>query len=79
MFYSLESYRYELPDSHIAQVPANPPESAKLMVVDGSSDQILHSTFDHFPEHVEEGTLVFLNDTKVLPARINRVFQITHQ
>lgn len=76
--YSLAAYAYDLPETHIAQVPVQPPESARLMSVSLLGDTIGHGDFFSFPELILPGTLMFLNDTEVLPARISRTFTIEH-
>lgn len=76
--YSLAAYAYDLPESHIAQVPVQPPESARLMSVSLLGDTIGHGDFFSFPQLILPGTLMFLNDTEVLPARISRTFSIEH-
>jgi S-adenosylmethionine:tRNA ribosyltransferase-isomerase len=58
---------YALPPELVAQEPAPEREAARLMVVGGA---LAHRTIAELPEHVAEGTLVVVNDTKVLPARI---------
>ena len=66
----LESYDYTLPQNAIAQNPANPRESAKLLVYERQSGRITHSNFYHFCDFIPQGTLIVLNDTKVIQARI---------
>ena len=68
--FMLSSYDYILPQSAIAQSPANPRESAKLLVYERQSGRITHSDFYHFCDFVPQETLLVLNDTKVLKARI---------
>lgn len=62
--YSLNDYLYSLPESLIAQVPLDPPESARLLV-DGE-----HSTFADLPSYLHKGDLIAFNDTRVLRARL---------
>jgi len=76
--YSLAAYAYDLPEAQIAQVPVHPPESARLMSVSLLDDTIGHGDFFSFPQLILPGTLMFLNDTEVLPARISHVFSIEH-
>ena len=73
--FSLDSYAYHLPESLIAQVPVQPPESAKLMFI-RSNREVEHMTFSGLPEELAQETLIFLNDTKVLPARITEKLTI---
>ncbi len=62
-------FDYELPESAIGQTPAEPRDSARLLV-DGS-DEILHRTVADLPDLLQSGDLVVVNDTKVLPARFH--------
>lgn len=61
---------YELPEELIAQKPAEPRDSSRLMVVDVSSGEISHHTFRELPVFLRPGDAVVLNETKVLPARL---------
>jgi S-adenosylmethionine:tRNA ribosyltransferase-isomerase len=61
---------YELPETLIAQKPAEPRDSSRLMVVDVKSGQISHHTFRDLPRFLRPGDAVVLNETKVLPARL---------
>lgn len=61
---------YELPESLIAQKPAEPRDSSRLMVVDVPAGEIKHHTFRDLPNFLKTGDAVVLNETKVLPARL---------
>ena len=67
------AYDYNLPKELIAQDPAEPRDSSRLMVVhkkDGSTeDRIFHD----ITEYLNPGDLLVLNDTRVLPARVEGV------
>ncbi len=65
-----ESYDYELPSSLVAQYPANPPDSARLLVFDRKSGQITHTTFKELGQFVPKECAFVFNDTKVIKARI---------
>ena len=64
-----EDFDYELPERFIAQQPAIPRDSCKLMVVnrDGS---IEHRVFRDIGEYLRAGDLLVVNETRVLPARL---------
>lgn len=69
--YSLSSYNYNLPPENIAQSPANPRDSSRLLVWDVK--QNITDTNNHFRDIVKflaPGDLLILNDTKVIPARL---------
>lgn len=61
-------YDYALPRELIAQQPASPRSSARLMVL--SSRGIEHRFFRELPGYLERGDVLVLNNTKVLPARL---------
>ena len=64
------SYDYVLPNGHIATSPVHPRDHAKLLVYDRKSDTITHTTFQHLLEFVPQKCDIFLNDTRVIKARI---------
>jgi S-adenosylmethionine:tRNA ribosyltransferase-isomerase len=66
-------FDYELPTGMIAQSPAEPRDSCRLMVVDRVSGQIDHRVFSELPEYVHPGDLVVVNETRVMPARLHGV------
>jgi S-adenosylmethionine:tRNA ribosyltransferase-isomerase len=61
---------YELPEDLIAQRPAEPRDASRLMVVDVPRDSIAHHTFRDLPNFLRPGDALVLNETKVLPARV---------
>jgi S-adenosylmethionine:tRNA ribosyltransferase-isomerase len=62
---------YDLPADLIAQAPAEPRSSARLMVYDRATREVRHRTFSDLPDELREDDLVVVNDTRVLPARIH--------
>lgn len=64
-----DDFDYDLPERFIAQAPADPRDSCKLMVVrkDGSLE---HRIFRDIIEYLNPGDLLVVNDTRVLPARL---------
>ena len=63
----LSDFDYYLPKSLIAQSPVEPRDNSKLMIVD---DEIEHKMFYNLPDCLENGDVVVLNDSMVVPARI---------
>src|SRR5919199_3654109 len=61
---------YELPEGLIAQKPASPRDSSRLMVVDVRKRTIEHRVFRDLSSFLGPGDAVVLNETKVLPARL---------
>ncbi len=65
-----QSYDYTLPPEQIATTPVHPRDHAKLLVYDRSADTVTHTTFKHLLDFLPQSCDVFLNDTKVIKARI---------
>ena len=64
------SYDYNLPKELIATHPVSPADSARLLVFDRSTNKITHTTFKHLMDFLPSNLSIFLNDTKVIKARI---------
>ena len=64
-----DDFDYELPETYIAQTPAVPRDSCKLMVL-GRDGRIEHRVFSDIVEYVRPGDLFVVNVTRVLPARL---------
>jgi S-adenosylmethionine:tRNA ribosyltransferase-isomerase len=61
---------YELPPELIAQHPAARRDHSRLLVHKRATGEARHRRFDELPQELPEGTLVVVNDTRVLPARL---------
>jgi len=61
---------YELPPELIAQTPLEQRDSSRLFVHDRATGETRHRRFDQLAEELPAGTLVVVNDTRVLPARL---------
>jgi S-adenosylmethionine:tRNA ribosyltransferase-isomerase len=59
-----------LPDDRIALRPANPRDSARMLVVDAEGG-LADRTVRDLPSLLRPGDIVVLNDTKVIPARLS--------
>jgi len=64
------SYDFFLPSSLIAIAPAFPADSAKLLVYDRKQNRITHTIFKEILDFLPQELEIFLNDTKVIKARI---------
>ena len=64
------SYEYNLPKELIATHPVSPADSARLLVYNRSTNKITHTTFKHLMDFLPQNLSIFLNDTKVIKARI---------
>jgi len=61
---------YELPQELIAQHPLERRDRSRLLVHDRASGHTRHRRFDELPAELHKETLVVVNDTRVLPARL---------
>ncbi len=61
---------YKLPGALIAQAPAEPRDSSRLMLVDAKRGAITHHVFRELPGFLRPGDALVVNETKVLPARL---------
>lgn len=68
--YATESYDYELPPELIAQRPAEPRDSSRLMVVDRATGAISHHVFRDLPTLLRAHDLLVANRSRVIPARL---------
>lgn len=66
----LRDYDYYLPEELIAQKPLKKRDQSRMMILNKESGSITNSKFNRFPEMLEEGDLLVLNNTKVIPARL---------
>jgi len=60
---------YELPPELIAQRPAERRDASRLLVYERSTEAIRHRVFSELPDELR-GELVVVNDTRVIPARL---------
>ena len=63
-------YFYELPEELIAQTPAEPRDSSRLLVYDRKTGKSEDRVFCDIKEYLRPGDVLVINNTKVLPARM---------
>lgn len=63
-------FYYDLPEELIAQTPAEPRDSSRLLVYRRDRKQIEHRIFRDIGEYLRPGDLLVVNRTRVLPARL---------
>ncbi|PSQ71466.1 MAG: tRNA preQ1(34) S-adenosylmethionine ribosyltransferase-isomerase QueA [Bacteroidetes bacterium QS_7_67_15] len=66
----LSEFDFEYPEELIAEYPAEPRDSCRLMVVDRAEEHFEHRRFDDLPDLLDPGDVLVINDTKVYPARL---------
>jgi S-adenosylmethionine:tRNA ribosyltransferase-isomerase len=68
-----DEFDYVLPKELIAQHPEAVRPSSRLLVLKRSENRTEHRHFKDITEYLMEGDLLVVNDTKVIPARIEAV------
>ncbi|MGZ9225472.1 MAG: tRNA preQ1(34) S-adenosylmethionine ribosyltransferase-isomerase QueA, partial [Anaerolineales bacterium] len=63
-------FDYNLPESSIAQTPAEPRDSSRLLVLHRNTEDLEHRIFRDVIDYLNAGDLLVLNQTRVIPARI---------
>jgi len=65
-----DDFDFELPEELIAQTPLLKRDDSRLLVLDKKTGNIEHKKFTEIIDYLNEGDVLVLNDTKVLPARL---------
>ena len=68
---SLSTYDYNLPEELIAQTPLEKRDESKLLVFDRKTQEIKHRQFKDIKSFLKKGDVLVVNNTRVLPARLN--------
>jgi S-adenosylmethionine:tRNA ribosyltransferase-isomerase len=66
----LSHFKYEYPDSLIAQYPLDNRDDSRLMIVDRATGKIEHKMFTDVLDQFDEGDVFVANDTRVFPAKL---------
>lgn len=75
--FDLRAYDYVLPEELIAQEPLARREEARLMVIHRQCGKIVHDRFANIARYLPPKSLLVLNDTRVIPARLFGVKEST--
>jgi S-adenosylmethionine:tRNA ribosyltransferase-isomerase len=67
---STADFDYYLPEGRIAQTPAEPRDSSRLLVVQRIEDRFQHRVFNEILEFLRPGDLLMANRSRVIPARV---------
>ncbi|WP_028576582.1 tRNA preQ1(34) S-adenosylmethionine ribosyltransferase-isomerase QueA [Desulfomicrobium escambiense] len=68
--FNLQSYDFDLPESQIAQDPAERRGASRLLVLDRASGEVRDCMFADIAQLLPRDALLVVNNTKVLPARL---------
>ncbi|MBD5631689.1 MAG: tRNA preQ1(34) S-adenosylmethionine ribosyltransferase-isomerase QueA [Clostridia bacterium] len=63
-------FYYDLPEELIAQTPAEPRDSSRLLVYNKKTGKTEHKIFKDIVDYLRAGDVLVINNTKVLPARL---------
>ncbi len=66
----LTDYDYDLPEALIAQHPCPQRDASRLMILDRGTRKIHHTQFSQIAEFLPTRSLLVINNTKVIPARL---------
>lgn len=66
----VDDFNYDLPQELIAQIPAEPRDSARLLVAFRESRRVEHTIFRQIGRYLKAGDLLVVNETRVIPARL---------
>jgi S-adenosylmethionine:tRNA ribosyltransferase-isomerase len=67
----VSDFHYDLPPELIAQEPPAQRDGARLLVIDRRTSEFHDDQFCNFPQYVNPGDCLVLNDTRVVPARLH--------
>ena len=67
----IEQYVYDLPETLIRKQGVEPRDSARLLVYDTATDIVTHAVFSDLADFLPSESLLLLNDTRVVPARLH--------
>ena len=65
-----DDFDFNLPEHLIAQHPILKRDESRLLVLDKKTGEIEHKKFYNIIDYLNEGDVLVLNDTKVIPARL---------
>ncbi|MBQ7924229.1 MAG: tRNA preQ1(34) S-adenosylmethionine ribosyltransferase-isomerase QueA [Clostridia bacterium] len=68
--YTKRDFYYDLPQERIAQTPAEPRDSSRLLVYNRADKSITDKVFSDIADYLQKGDLLVVNNTKVIPARM---------
>lgn len=65
-----KDFFYDLPKELIAQTPAEPRDSSRLLVLHKDTGETEHRIFRDIIDYLHEGDILVINGSKVIPARL---------
>lgn len=66
----VSDFDYNLPEELIAQIPADKRDLSRMMVLNRQDKSIHHHIFKDIVDLIDENSILILNNTRVIPARL---------
>lgn len=63
-------FNYDLPEELIAQTPASPRDSARMLAYNSKEDKVEHKIFRDIIDYLTPNDVLVINNTRVIPARL---------
>ena len=76
--YSVSQFDFELPEELIAQSPSEIRDHSRLMLLNKSTGEVEHKHFYDILDHLREGDVLVRNNSKVIPARLFGIKEVTN-
>ena len=67
----ISEFDYELPSELIAQTPLEQRDASRMLVLDRAREEWVDSSFSHFTSYLRPNDVVVVNNSRVIPARLN--------
>lgn len=65
-----KDFYYDLPEELIAQHPSEVRDHSRLLTINRRTGELSHETFCNIIDHLNEGDVLVINNSKVIPARL---------
>ncbi len=69
-FVKTSDFDYTLPTELIAQIPIEPRDQSRLLVLNRKNGSIVHRRFFEITDYLHAGDVLVFNDSRVIPARL---------
>jgi S-adenosylmethionine:tRNA ribosyltransferase-isomerase len=66
-------YNFNLPEGLIAQTPLQQRDQSRLLVLNRANENITHDKFVNLIDYLNEGDVLVMNDSRVIPARLHGI------
>ena len=66
----LSEFKFTVPKTAVAKYPADPRESAKMMVYNRETGEVEDKLFKNITSYMQKGDVIVVNESKVFPARL---------